>query len=295
VYSDEGEEVAHGPVGGVIYDAQQDPTPYDPPMVIPFPYQPSAFLVPYRLLPDWRAGKGQGYLADVNVTWVEAKSDPVGSQLDELVVLGQGSGAVTRLSIFWWQDVQAGYAVNHFVGTYNVTTEPSELTEGSTVSQVVTMDRLNERSNLCKQVVYQRRSTSHTFDAGPPTIVFCQGTPTEPTYPAYPEAVVLAWLDTMDDEVPEAAEGSERLVVPGRAGMVKQAVPKPKRVLSLTYNGTATTTGVGNLADSLEVVYTTLETDKGNQVYWFHLVEQRPVAVGETSKFLIYDAGMLPG
>lgn len=52
-----------GPVGGIIYDAQQTVVAE----------QPAAYFVPYRLLPDWRAGKGQGYLGDVTVSWSQAK------------------------------------------------------------------------------------------------------------------------------------------------------------------------------------------------------------------------------
>lgn len=279
-YDNPSQEGAHGPVGGVIYDAQQDTAPYDPQVVIPFPYQPSAFLVPYRLLPDWRAGKGQGYLAQANVSWDQTPLTTDG-QNQELVVWGQGAGGiVTRLSIFWWQGESVGYGVTYFSGTHRVDTPNRE--QGQRVNSVVTLDSLNERSNLCSRVNYSRQGDTHRFDGTKPAIVFCQGTPLVPTYP---EAVTLAWL----------LDRNSDLIAGGRETIIENAVPDNlDRVISLTYNGTATTTGVGNAADSVEVVYATLEQAGNTTIYWFHLIEQRPQTVGDTSRFLLYNAGPFP-
>ena len=69
-----------GPIGGIIYDAQQDVDSQ----------QPAAFFVPYRLLPDWREGKGQGYLGETSVAGSQARIDPnsTTASADELVVKG---------------------------------------------------------------------------------------------------------------------------------------------------------------------------------------------------------------
>ena len=67
-YDNSPSDATNGPIGGIIYDAQQGTEIYNPDVTIPFPFQPAAFFVPYRLLPDWVEGKGQGYLGDTDVT-----------------------------------------------------------------------------------------------------------------------------------------------------------------------------------------------------------------------------------
>ncbi|MCS6844636.1 MAG: hypothetical protein NZ528_10020 [Caldilineales bacterium] len=281
---------ANGPIGGIIYDAQQDAARYDPQTVIPFPYQPSAFLVPYRLLPDWRFGKGQGYLGNDAVQFevVSAVTPRRGEEStgQELVVFGKQRGAVTRVSIFRWVSPQEGYASVHFVGSHRVEIGPREAL--TLVREVTTFDMLSERSNLCKRTTYQRQGDALTFNVvSPPAIVFCQGTPAEPTYP---EAVVLAWLLNS----PGAARNA--LVAPGREGQVNAAGPASVlRVLSLTYDSTAMTLDVGQDAVSRMAVQTTVEVPgPGRRVYRWTLQERKPQAVRDTSRWLILDVAQVP-
>ncbi|MEA3335424.1 MAG: hypothetical protein U9R25_05900 [Chloroflexota bacterium] len=272
-----------GPVGGIIYDAQQDTEPYGLPVfeeqVIPFPYQPSAFLVPYRLLPDWRPDKGQGYLAETNVKWEEARVDKSNKGNDELIVIGYSPDDVpTRLSLFRWNGAPNGYGVAHFPGSYRVSTPGRK--PGQPVEAVLTKDNLNERSHLCKQTEHVRQGNALNFSASDPTIVFCQSPTgkTAPEQPTYPEAVVLAWLITRNSE----------LVLPDSQPQVTQLVPQsPKRVVNISYWGEAETADTQNEALSRVIVRTVIETDFGLLTYEWKVDEQRPKIVGESSRWRI--------
>lgn len=267
---------ALGPVGGIIYDAQYDASRYDPHGIIPFPYQPSTFLVPYRLLPDWHVGKGQGYLALRTVAWDQVRT----GFGDELIVFGDGRPG-TRLSIFWWQGIDQGYGVSHFVGTLRVDTDQAE--PGQLINRVVTYDRLNDRSNLCKQVVYLRRPGTHRFTPGPPTIVFCQGVPQQPTYP---EAVVLAWLLAPRDEL--LFEGARATLRP------KLPPAPPRRVTRIVYSGEAERSGEGQKARSAELVTTTIDGSAGLQTFQWRLEEMRPRFITDTARWRIVDVEPQP-
>lgn len=272
-----------GPIGGVIYDAQQDAAQYDPQTIIPFPYQPSAFLVPYRLLPDWREGKGQGYLGNAAVRYELTSLNPARKEEDtvfnELIVYGKAGGAVTRLSLFQWQGFQRGYGAVHFVGSYNVSI--NDRGPGTLARTITTLERLNERSNLCKKTVYRR--TANTFEfpiLEQPTIVFCQGTPTAPTYP---EAVVLAWLLSSNQSAKDA------LVQEGQQGAVNAAAAAAVgRVVSLTYESTAGSAGLGQGAESTAVVTSKVVDATGvAREHRWTLTEKKPRVVKETARWLI--------
>lgn len=283
-----------GPIGGVIYDPQQDTIPYDPQTLIPFPYQPSAFLVPYRLLPDWRKGKGQGYLGNASVTYEQTGfvqprrgEEPV---YDELVVSGlNAGGAVTRVSIFWWQSPAEGYGVFTAVGDHHITVADRE--PNTPVRKLTAYQNLDERSNFCRIVVYERQGSTHQFSETPPAIGFCQGNPEHPVpqAPTYPEAVVLAWLLQTDPDQRKA------LVAPNRRDALEALAPQLKgRVVSVTYDSTAASRGVGNDAVSLMSVTTRIDGASGQQTYKWTLVEQRPTEVGQTAKWLIDDVRLQP-
>lgn len=281
---------ANGPIGGIIYDAQQDSAQYDPQTVIPFPYQPSAFLVPYRLLPDWRFGKGQGYLGNDAVQF-EVVSDVTPRRGEEsvgkeLVVFGKQRGAVTRLSIFRWVSPREGYASAHFVGSHRIELGPRDPL--TLVREVTTFDMLSERSNLCKRTTYQRQGDTLVFNVvTPPAIVFCQGTPSQPTYP---EAVVLAWL------LNSPGLARDALVIAGRAAPVNAAGPPTVgRVLALTYDSTAMTLDVGQDAISRITVLSTVEVPGlAQRTYRWTLEERKPTTVRETSRWLIRDVVQTP-
>lgn len=281
---------ANGPIGGIIYDAQQDSAQYDPQTVIPFPYQPSAFLVPYRLLPDWRSGKGQGYLGNDAVRFevTGLVTPPRGQENSgqELVVFGKQRGAVTRLSIFRWVSPRVGYASAHFVGSHRIELGPRDPL--TLVREVTTYDMLSERSNLCKRTTYQRQGDTLVFNVvTPPAIVFCQGTPSQPTYP---EAVVLAWL------LNSPGSARDALVIAGRAAPVNAAgPPSVSRVLALTYDSTAMTLDVGQDAISRITVLSTVEVPgPAQRTYRWTLEERKPTTLRDTSRWLILDVVQVP-
>jgi hypothetical protein len=276
---DSPEGATSGPIGGIIYNVQQNADPYDPDVVIPFPFQPMAFFVPYRLLPDWTPGKGQGYLGETTVTWELTKLTQRQEPADELLVQGTSpSNAVTRVSIFRWNGETEGYSVAFFFGSHSAAIEAGR-EAGDAVRQVVTSNALDDRSDLCERTVWTRQGDTLSFAASPPAIVFCLGS--APAQPMYPEAVVLAYLLT----------GNTELVLPGSLAQVQSVVRSPvARVVTLAYPGTATVTGTGASAVSQMVVQTLSEGDQGqSRVEWL-LEEQRSNAEEKTTRWRIVSA-----
>ena len=60
----EATDVNRGPIGAAIFDTQNNVLPEA--VGNPSPYAPT-FVIPYRLLPDFYQGKGQGYLGESKV------------------------------------------------------------------------------------------------------------------------------------------------------------------------------------------------------------------------------------
>ena len=247
-----------------------------------------AFFVPYRLLPDWTPGKGQGYLGDSNATWETTKLTKGQDQANELLVKGTSpSGRVTRVSIFRWEGETKGYSVAYFQGSYNATIE-ADRKEGDAVRQVVTMNALNDRSALCAKVVWTRQADSITFTGSAPAIVFCLGAPSQPMYP---EAVVLAYLLTQNTELIAPDPDSDLDPDPDLVAQVKSVVPTPvSRVVTLVYPGAATVTGTGASAKSRMIVETTVETGEGQSKIVWTLEEQRPNPEDRTTRWRILSA-----
>ena len=268
----------NGPIGGIIYDVQQNSDYFDPSVAIPFPFQPLAFFVPYRLLPDWVPGKGQGYLGDTNVAWEILKVPKALDQANELLVQGTGAnGNITRVSIFRWSGLTQGYTVTTFQGSYSASIEPGR-DPGDVVREVVTLNAQNDRSNLCAKVTWTRQGDTAAFIAGPPAIVFCLGTPAQPTYP---EAVVLAYL----------LNPNNALVVEGRAGQIQAVVPGGvSRVVTLSYPGTITTVGTGASAVAQTTVDTIIVDPQGQYHVLWTLQEQRPTPDDKTTRWRILAA-----
>jgi len=190
-----GTMVDRSPIGGVIYDAQVNRVPQEPGNQSP--YRP-AFLIPYKLLPDFYTGKGQGYLGESSVTPILHKPDPKAAacKTDEIAFLGYSEGPLpTRLSIFRWTNKSIGYRGVHFVGNARIEATPDP-SATDLVTRVRTYDRLqNHRSILCESREFTRAEplTSLTFPENPNsyTIDFCFGAPKDPPYP---EGVVMAML-----------------------------------------------------------------------------------------------------
>ena len=182
------------PFGGVIFDTQADTLPERPES--PSPYRGSS-IVPYRLLPDFYTGKGQGYLGEtgVEVSYSPAPKGNAPCKVIEINVFGfSGTDLPTRLSIFHWVDKAAGYQGEHFAGNARVVWEVDPNVENR-IRRVTTYNRLlNHRSLLCDVDGYLRPNPDLVVfipDAAQETIDFCFGIPDEPVYP---EGVVVALL-----------------------------------------------------------------------------------------------------
>lgn len=202
------QEKKNGQIGGVIYDAQNSPRGDDS---IPLPEQSPAYLIPYRLLPDYHQPKITGYLGNddveyqqlaVNVKETDAEGNPV--RHDRLMVRGQSRGKTNRFSIFWWISEEQGYGAAHAYtpGWFSLKEgEPynwDDWKAGEYIQKLWAWEPQNDRSNLCRRALWKLSEESdpqfdRRFDAYyDGEIVFCLGT--SPEEPAFPEAQVLAYL-----------------------------------------------------------------------------------------------------
>ncbi|MGQ9490614.1 MAG: hypothetical protein ACUVS6_07835 [Anaerolineae bacterium] len=200
VYAARQSSVGHSPIGGVVYDAQVNRMPQE--LGNLSPYRP-ALLVPYKLLPDYYFGKGQGYLGETNVVFyryapsAQKETRATGQcRAEEFYFLGYSYTPLpTRLSIFRWQGRQVGYLGVHFVGNAHVDA-PNATDPARPITEVTTYNRLeNHRSLLCEVRRFRRSSDLATLDFAEDlaqfTIDFCFGRPADP---AYPEAALIALL-----------------------------------------------------------------------------------------------------
>lgn len=240
VYSNK--DVGHSVIGGVIYDAQVNRIPQDPGVVSP--YRP-ALLVPYKLLPDYYTGKGQGYLGESDVRFYKyapGQQDPNRCQAEELYFLGYSHGPLpTRLSIFRWAGRAVGYEGVHFIGDAHVDA-PGVVAPTSRVADVTTYNRLqNHRSVLCEVRHFARsgaaglnfREESDRF-----TIDFCYGRPADPVYP---EAVLIALLRGGAPPKEDSPTGEDFLTRDAQVDpQLKSVLEKkqPLRILAVANQGT---------------------------------------------------------
>ena len=151
--------------------------------------------MPYKLLPDYYVGKGQGYLGEstVRVLFAPAVTSGTGCKTTDINVYGYSNGPFpTRVSVFRWAGTDLGYQDAHFPGDARV--ETTTTTQGQ-IERAVTYNRLqNHRSVLCDVRANIRPDLNVvTFipDASLQTIDFCFGPPDDPVYP---EGVAVAVL-----------------------------------------------------------------------------------------------------
>ena len=280
-YDNQGENL--GPIGGVIYDAQQQ-------RELP---QPAALFVPYRLLPDWREGKGQGYLGEVTVGWAQRRINPA-NQTEanvELEVIGYSAGSVpTRLSLFRWLGIENGYGVNHFVGNGGIVLSPDDRSDGSLVREVLTFNKLNDRSRFCERIRFVRQGDADRFAEELPSINFCpqapNATPTTPGQPTYPEAVVLAWI--WGDRPASLALNDDANDV------LNNQIPNPVlRVVHVQYEGAVPVLREREPDGVVSeiVVQTVLQSAAGLETYKWLLYELRASEEEQTTRWRIVSAG----
>lgn len=272
-----------GPIGGVIYDAQQQ-------RELP---QPAALFVPYRLLPDWREGKGQGYLGETTVAWSQKRVNPANQDEAnvELEVTGYSAGgAPTRLSLFRWLDVERGYGVAHFVGNGGIVLSPPDRADGSLVREVFTFNKLNDRSRFCERTRFARQGDENRFAEELPSIYFCPQAPTimpsTPGQPTYPEAVVLAWIWGNRPAMLTLNDETNRLL--------SSQIPDPvQRVVHVQYEGAVPVlrerAPEGVVSEI--VVQTVLDSAAGLQTYQWLLYELRASEAEQTTRWRIVSAG----
>ena len=225
------------PVGSVIYDFQ-DSTSFVTPDVepIPIPNQPSVLYVPYRLLPSYLPGTGQGFiaspgtLANLEIYQVNRTTEPElredGTAIpDELIVYD----GVRRITFVWWRDFYHGYGLTHVDVPGRLFGFTYREGEGADTSPPLAFQGhvpLNDRSLFCYQIRFVRTDGSlfpvpdipddkaiH-YQHIPEGLRFCNGTP---TFPFFPEGVVLAFLlnptassSVFDEALPQAER--ERIV-----------------------------------------------------------------------------------
>ena len=204
-------------LGGVIYDAQNRPRGIDS---IAIPDQSPAYLVPYRLLPDYHLPKTSSYLGDDDVEYkqiaVHIKGENPRNQeplADRLMVRGVNRGRYNRFAIFWWANEETGYgaAYAYTPGWFSLNEkDPSAVWDawesGKYIQELWSWEPRYDRSNLCRREQWQLtdgeypqfvpRSDHDQFYRG--EITFCNGQP--PVVPAFPEAQVLAYLQDWKSE-----------------------------------------------------------------------------------------------
>ena len=204
-------------IGGVIYDAQNRPKDIN---AMAVSQQAPAYLIPYRLMPDYVANKSVGYLADEKVDFNTVTIDQKKNQEDESKSdtmsgdLLQISGSrkdqpPNRFSVFWWIDPQQGYggAMAYTPGWFSLSsTNPHDWpnwaggeneTRGN-ITEFFSWEPQMDRSNICRLAKWDltgdinQNTVQLVSDYPNSSLAFCSGK--IPGAPAFPEAQVLAFL-----------------------------------------------------------------------------------------------------
>lgn len=213
-------------IGGVIYDAQNQPRGD---LSIPISQQYPAYLTPYFLLPDYTAGKNQGYMGDDAVQHqgaVARKSEPQedgessqGKQEgvivgDYLQVRGVFRNRTNRVSISWWIDKQTGYggALAYTPGWFSLSKDNpnwpdwgKDDAQGPLIQRLWAWEPQTDRANICRRVEWRLVGDDFVADYDQSDLMFCTGvhhksgeddadTLIAAAEPAFPESQVLAYL-----------------------------------------------------------------------------------------------------
>ncbi len=195
--------------GGVIYDGQNQPRGDAD---VTAPNQSPAYLVPYRLLPDYVSSKPSDYLGNERVSWQDVyvrsdgdKAAPLTVSRDRIQVRGDFRGRTTRFSAFWWLEDPRGYggATASTPGWFSLSRDApyqwAAWDDEKPITQLWAWEPLESRSNICRRVPITLTGGEQYAPSGgfvrndaAADLSFCNGQP--PADPAYPEAQVLAWL-----------------------------------------------------------------------------------------------------
>ncbi|MBV7338494.1 hypothetical protein KFU94_61780 [Chloroflexi bacterium TSY] len=211
----------NSPIGAVIYDFQDSATfvtrGMDP---ISIPNQPSVLYVPYRVLPSYLPGMGQGFVAspgtlqNLAVHQVNRTTEPElredGTPIPDELVIYDG---IKRITFVWWRGLYEGYGLFQVVVPGYLFDFVYRDTQSAETAPPLTFrghHPLNDRSLFCYQILYTRTDGAHPsltvvddqaihYQQTPEGLHFCNGTP---TFPFYPEGVVLAFLQNPNVESP---------------------------------------------------------------------------------------------
>jgi len=257
-------KVAVRPIGGAIYDAKLEA----PAQTGTSQYQITT-ITPYRLLPDYAPGKGQGYLGESAVRTLffppvdkDGKCKPT-----EVGFLGYSSGNTngatslpSRLSLFHWAGGDLGYQGSLSIGNARIDAaipqEPNQF-----VTQVTTYNLLNDRSLLCQAMTYTRAGPKQAFsvDPGTTTLDFCYGIPPDPTYPEGSVAALLRGKTPPKSTAVAPMPPSESYFLPGAT--LPSGLSLPTSIFALTNTASATSVpGGGHLCPT--------EYGKGWEQWW---------------------------
>lgn len=243
LYRDDGDT---GQIGGVIYDAQNQPKGVSS---MSAAQQAPAYLIPYRLMPDYTANKSHGYLGDESVLYQtvfsrsadeSAEAQPASGAVlkgDHLQVRGIRHGFTNRFSIFWWLNAQKGYggALAYTPGWFSLNqNDPADWKlwdEGvdgkkQLITELWAWEPQMDRSNICRRVNWkltgdpQQETRRFAGDYENSDLVFCRGA--RPAEPAFPEAQVLAYLLDKD---PKRWQGGQALASFDNVSVRKMTAP----------------------------------------------------------------------
>lgn len=211
--------------GGVIYDAQSAPLGETQ---LPPPQQSPTYLVPYRLQPDYAAGKPSDYLGNDGVTWNEVYVRTAGDtsadnsvSRDRVQVRGSFRQQTTRFSAFWWLDKSRGYggATASTPGWFSLSrgspTDWANWDADAVITELWSWEPQSDRSNLCRRTPFTLVGGDQYMPQGPfvkndgaADLYFCSGQ--IPGDPAYPEAQVMGWLfDKNSNRLGQSAQGMQ--------------------------------------------------------------------------------------
>lgn len=158
----------------------------------------------------------QAQAAPVAEPTVTASATPSSAATADELLLQSGANYMTFV---WWRSSQAGYGVAQLFapgGLTDIQVANGAAGEG-TVEAAVGLYPYNDRSLLCRRVDFTRTLAATTpagayrpdieFKPTDQGIVFCG---TAPTYPFYPEGVVLAYLKDPSGHASLATEGFDK-------------------------------------------------------------------------------------
>jgi len=224
---------SNGPVGAVIYNTETDEEPASNEAAA---NRLSTSFIPYAVLPSYRPGAGQGYIAEPSqrnaigtfpilfrtgmAAGATTDDAATTAHADALAILG-GSNYLTWV---WWQPQSESYGVTQLYAADRFETSSfvpfnweNWRAAPTPIRDIVTVQPLHDRNQLCRRMrqlmvsptenpsaaAFPGGISYHAYDLG---LSFCRGVP---ELPFYPEGVVLAYLATGEPTLWDHAQVDE--------------------------------------------------------------------------------------